>query len=1341
MPGHGGPNVYLGEVLRPRANCRRLWLTVLFLAGVWACGRSEASPNQLAGFRRITVRITWWSSRPGKWSGAIVLSAGEILSYQSLSIEPDAAASVWSPPREIPHFEPPPFPGAVGTSGASLLFDPWLPRRFDGVEMLVATPPDALLAVGFRSDASSQNHTWITIPVAELGENPRDFSLDGSGLVVRIHRRADDRLRVSVDRDNLVFRPGESFRFELHPDLPRREGEGSIRLDLRLTNVHTGRDEWRQELELAPATEVLPFSVRLPHDEAVYELVITAETAPRLALPPLRGLPTRPPIPSLHALPEPPWAKTVLATRKIQLVVLKDHEPLDQPSTSSWRQLAFLEPGSNRWRERFNPLPQPQRLLPLTRTIVGSRGLRTIRQAERLWAELEPSVSSDPTYLAVTIPVEKQGVPHRVDIELLPDFPQLLTIGVLEPAGGDGAYWPSVFSAVVVPQQLWSVGRSSEPERHHLVFWPRSKEPVLVLVNLCSYRPARWGRITVHSFPGRLPVPAADRTTTWPRMLTAYAARPFSSEMFGGTQKLSSGNAYGADDWLSFYEAATRVIDYVRYLGYNAVSFPVYAEGSGLYPSEILRPSCRYDTGLLVDGGEDPVRKDIVELFMRLCDRAGLGFVPALEFAAPLPGLELSARTDPAASSAMMLTGLLVGPGGDVAAPVPRYNPLHPQVQEAIERAIIELVDRYGKHPCFRGVAVQLTPETFTHFPGIAWPLDDRTVAQFCEETGASVELTKLGSSERALVLSRELRPQWLAWRARKLTEFYLRLGKKVATCSPQAVLFLVGPEIFDVPELRYWLRPRLPQQLTIADAYLLVGLDLALLSQEDHVVLLRPQTSFVALDGGVEIGSCDVTLLPNYDRAFASCRRRGAVIFRRPISFALPGVEGLSVRISPSPQVLDWHAAGVNSCRQLSQCLAGLDPEIIFDGTWQFVLGYDDSFRRQATAVKQLPVSPAGRLENSRGEDVAGPLVIRTYRSEHTGVLSVVNPTAIPLELRVRLGAGMQPPVRATPEGVNYTVHAGAPGPGLVLRLTGYGWGAFEFPSRRVDISSAEIGWPAGVREQLALEIQQLSTALAVLRNPPLWPALQNPGFEIPGDLQKVPPGWLLVGPPEATPELDAQIKRSGNYSLRLRSPKPGATLVSHPFDPPRTGRMTVRVHWRSSQQPVRLRLSVEGRTLAGNVLVLAETIAVPAPAEARTSQLGDFQFVDLEASEISVADLQAVRLRLDLLDPGEIWVDDVLLSQLAFNRVELVELMKLVAPAETQVAQGRYAEPIRLLESPWARFLKQHVLSATTEGLSPPVAVIAESPNPPAEATGSSSTGPLGRLWEWIPKRLRVF
>ena len=95
----------------------------------------------------------------------------------------------------------------------------------------------------------------------------------------------------------------------------------------------------------------------------------------------------------------------------------------------------------------------------------------------------------------------------------------------------------------------------------------------------------------------------------------------------------------GLDDWVTFYDASQRLIQTLQYSGFNALVFTVACEGSAIYPSRFLEPTPKYDSGVFFESGQDAVRKDILELLFRLCDRSGLVLIPGVQFAGPIPSL------------------------------------------------------------------------------------------------------------------------------------------------------------------------------------------------------------------------------------------------------------------------------------------------------------------------------------------------------------------------------------------------------------------------------------------------------------------------------------------------------------------------------------------------------------------------------------------------------------------------------------------------------------------------------------------------------------------------------
>ena len=214
--------------------------------------------------------------------------------------------------------------------------------------------------------------------------------------------------------------------------------------------------------------------------------------------------------------------------------------------------------------------------------------------------------------------------------------------------------------------------------------------------------------------------------------MAAYLARPLAAETFGASEAVESREVISPQsvgDSQTAYETATRLADYVRFGGYNSAVVSAMADGSAIFPVSQTLLTPRYDSGRSVDRLQN---SDALELTLSVFDREGLTLVPAIEFAAPLAELEAFRRaSDP------QTTGLeLVGPDGRTwletygtrSGLAPYYNVLDSRVQQQMLKIVGEVVERYGHHPAFGGVAIQLTGDGYAQLPGLEWGLDDSTV-------------------------------------------------------------------------------------------------------------------------------------------------------------------------------------------------------------------------------------------------------------------------------------------------------------------------------------------------------------------------------------------------------------------------------------------------------------------------------------------------------------------------------------------------------------------------------------------------------------------------------------
>jgi hypothetical protein len=276
---------------------------------------------------------------------------------------------------------------------------------------------------------------------------------------------------------------------------------------------------------------------------------------------------------------------------------------------------------------------------------------------------------------------------------------------------------------------------------------------------------------------------------------------------------------------------------------------------------------------------------------------------------------------------------------------------------------------------------------------------------------------------------------------------------------------------------------------------------------------------------------------------------------------------------------------------------------------------------------------------------------------------------------------------------------------------------------------------------------IRQLGARAVVLRNPPPLKVLENPGFQSkPSEADPVP-GWAVYKPRGVSIATDTTQGHvvdpaqglKGAQSARIFSAGPIACLVSQPFASPRTGRITMSVWLRvadASHQP-NLRLAVQGNLVGRDYYRYAVLGQPPAPGQDGKPIATTWGQYIVQFDDLPLDGLSQMRVRLDLMGPGEVWADDVQLFDLAFNESELRALYKLLTLADLNLQSGQVGDCMKLLNGYWPRFLMQNVPppQAVPSLASKPVAEQATEEKP-AAAQSSSWTD---RLKEYLPDRLR--
>jgi hypothetical protein len=260
----------------------------------------------------------------------------------------------------------------------------------------------------------------------------------------------------------------------------------------------------------------------------------------------------------------------------------------------------------------------------------------------------------------------------------------------------------------------------------------------------------------------------------------------------------------------------------------------------------------------------------------------------------------------------------------------------------------------------------------------------------------------------------------------------------------------------------------------------------------------------------------------------------------------------------------------------------------------------------------------------------------------------------------------------------------------------------------------------------------------MAGLGDPPILDVLQNAGFEQPLSDEGQIPGWAVSTESGVSVSIDATCGHGGSQSVKLMSSGPVATLISRPFAPPKTGRLTMLLWLRgNAATPPPLRIALVGRYQGRDFSRFVHLAHPPGDHQQPVGLTPDWKpFPPVLVNDLPLDGLSQLQVRFDLLGPGEVWIDDVELCDLVFTYQERVGLFKMIAPAQVKLSEGKVSQCLDLLESYWPRFLLTHVdpQHRTTAGDSEAARAARQTP-PETERTANL----MDRLKGMLPKPLR--
>ena len=1230
----------------------------------------------------MQLRIAWGGGQSNRWVGSISISEGTLSSPRPLGVDADE-------------------PGSLELTKNVLRVAQPSDRDYDGVDVLIHAPLSALVKIELAPHGDLQQARQFSASLEEVMIQYKLEPLDEQGNRVLIGRSPGDRLRIKLARDHLVFGPGETFKLDVSAHLLGIAEDTSVRLKTQLVTVPEGKELWSTAKDLrvnenGELGKLELTEIPLPEEEGVYDILLSV--IERRYLRP-RFVAARPTV-----------------SRSIQIVVIDSKAPEHDPSLLVFDdKTSVIDPIHPNWWQRWQ---RPLAVIPgFDKGPLTNGRSRPWSSAPDKFLELDVG-----GWLAYPVNVSRPGAPHILEVEYPSDHRQTLGISLLEP-NSSGEITPiGVDSGVDV-----TVLKNPTPDvlRHRMIVWPKTKNPVLLLTNRREDGPAVFGKVQILSGPDRLSRARPLGSDNGERLMAAYFSHPLFTEMFSAKQGFDTLTSRSLDDWSTFYQGGTRLVEYLAHAGYNAAAISVFHEGSTIYPSELLEPTPKYDMGVFFSNGQDPIRKDVLEMLFRLFDREQLKLIPEVQFSSPLPELERKLHQGRSATVGIEPVGhdgrSWMKQQGSPGGTGHYYNPLDDRVQQAMLDVIRELVSRYEQHTSFGGLSLQLNSHGYASLPGTYWCLDDNTFARF--QVDSQVPLQASGPDrhrKRAELLheNAEVRTKWLNWRSVQLFQFYRRLHAEVNRVNPACKLYLSSHDLLERQEIKQALRPSLLARAenSLAQSLLELGLDVSLFHRRNDICFLRPWRLGPVFSLSAQGVDYHLNTSTDVDRFFRGGQSAGGLLFHKTHELQVPEFD----QVSPfgtdktfTKLATRFTSAAGNSRQRFVHSIASLDAPVIFDGGWMPTLGQEGEIQSLLNTFCRLPAVP---FQAVTANTPTQPVTIRAATVESQTFVYLVNdsPWKVSVDLKIVVPLDVNIESLTTTESL-LRLDRSSHHSNWKVELPPYQLTAARIHAPDIPIEPVKVDLPAtavaGLRRRIS-ELQRRAKLLSLKADP--LDVLTNPGFEQPSEGARIP-GWVSGKGTPLSVSRDPGKAKSGTSALHIRNTDGVQWLRSEPFQPPKTGRLSLWVSLRvdDPQQQPSFRLAVEcqqdGKTFYRTA---------PVGAGSGVKPISDRWFLySCQVDDLPTEGATDMRVGFDLFGQGDVWIDDVQVFDLSFSLREKHELSKILGLANFHLEKDEYADCARVLNSYWPRFLQSCVelpQARMVKQLPPPEVTPQEQPAP---------------------------
>jgi hypothetical protein len=390
--------------------------------------------------------------------------------------------------------------------------------------------------------------------------------------------------------------------------------------------------------------------------------------------------------------------------------------------------------------------------------------------------------------LAVRVALPEADAAYVLEVDYPDDKPRTMEV-LAQPAASGGGY--ELQSGVYCGDEY---PLSNRMLTHRCVFWARSTDMAFLLMTAEENRPAAASEMRLYRVVGRLPNRLG--TASGGRQIGIYYEDPALCYDFGGHETMPA-----------FAKTIDRLMEYMEWSGQDLFMYPGVWYHGPLYPSRSQN---------LAMSRTHP--DNFIGYVLTRFEERGLSFAPTLNVH------NLSSLATHKCTEDLLLSGNLPqsalmiyrdgmpNMGGWHGTP-PNFNPLHPEVRQAILTMIDEMLELYGDSPAFRGICFHLPMHVMLWFGHADAGYNDYCIEAFERETGISIPVAADDPSRvrlRAQWLQNNAWDAWISWRCRAIHGLYTEIANHIAAKRPDLKLIIntFRPSITDAKQYADYMQP-----------------------------------------------------------------------------------------------------------------------------------------------------------------------------------------------------------------------------------------------------------------------------------------------------------------------------------------------------------------------------------------------------------------------------------------------------------------------------------------------------------------------------------------------------